>query len=316
VQLAGSGAGQGFGSVSLSIPDSAALVGQTFYGRWFVSDPAAAGGVSVTPAFKMTVFGEATTNGGSNQIDATQFFVAQQYRDFLSREPDAAGQSFWESNIGECGASPACVEARRVNVSAAFFLSIEFQETGFYLLRAQRAAFGRRSADASRLSFASFLPDARALGEGVVVGQGDWRGRLDLNKQAYAERLVAGSDYIARFPTSQTAAEYVSALYASAGVQPSQAETDEAIVAFGSGGTAGRAAVLRKVAESGSLTRAEFNPSFVLMEYFGYLRRDPDETGYQFWLGKLNQFNGNFINAEMVKAFLASDEYRARFATQ
>ena len=316
VQLSGGGAGRGFGSVSLQIPDSASLVGQTFYGRWFVSDPAAAGGVSVTPAFKMTVFGEATTNGVSNQIDATQFFVAQQYRDFLSREPDPAGQSFWEGNVGECGVDPTCVEVRRVNVSAAFFLSIEFQETGFYLLRAQRAAFGRRSADSTRLSFASFLPDARALGEGVVVGQGDWRARLDLNKQAYAERVVAGAEFNARFPASQTGPEFVSALYASAGVQPSQAETDEAVVAFGSGGTAGRAAALRKVAESGSLTRAEFNPSFVLMEYFGYLRRDPDESGYQFWLSKLNQFGGNYIDAEMVKAFISSDEYRARFATQ
>jgi cytochrome c peroxidase len=316
LQLSGSGAGQGFGSVSLQIPDSAALVGQTFFGRWFVSDPGAAGGVSVTPAFKMTVFGEATTNGVSNQLDATQFFVAQQYRDFLSREPDASGQSFWEGNLNECGVDPTCVEVKRVNVSAAFFLSIEFQETGFYLLRAQRAAFGRKSADASRLSFASFLPEARALGENVVVGVGDWRGQLNSNKQAYAERLVAGSDFIARFSTSQTAAEYVSALYAAAGVTSTQAETDEAVAAFGSGGTAGRAAALRKVAESASLTRAEFNPSFVLMEYFGYLRRDPDEAGFNFWLTKLEQFGGNYVNAEMVKAFLSSTEYRARFAPQ
>jgi cytochrome c peroxidase len=316
VQLAGSGAGQGFGSVSLTIPDSAALVGQTFYGRWYVNDPVAAGGVSVTPAFKMTVFGEATTPVIENQIDAVQFFVAQQYRDFLSREPDAPGQSFWEGNINECGVDPTCVEVKRVNVSAAFFLSIEFQETGFYLLRAQRAAFGRRSADASRMSFATFLPEARALGKDVVVGLGDWRRQLDLNKQAYAERLVAGSDFVARFPETQTASEYVAALYASAGVTQTQNETDDAVNAFGSGGTSGRAAALRKVVESGSLTRAEFNPAFVLMEYFGYLRRDPDEAGYQFWLSKLNQFNGDFVRAELVKAFLSSDEYRRRFATQ
>ncbi|HEX7313901.1 MAG TPA: cytochrome c peroxidase [Pyrinomonadaceae bacterium] len=316
VQLSGSGAGQGFGSVSLQIPDSAALVGQTFFGRWFITDPGATGGVSVTPAFKMTIFGEATTNGGSNQIDAVQFFVAQQYRDFLSREPDAVGQSFWEGNINECGLEPACVEVKRVNVSAAFFLSIEFQETGFYMLRAQRAASGRRSADASRMAFATFLPEARALGEGVVVGVGDWRARLDANKQAYAERLVAGADFLTRFPESRTAAEFVAALYASAGVEPTQGETDAAVQAFGAGGAAGRAAALKKVAESDSLTRAEFNPSFVLMEYFGYLRRDPDETGYNFWLAKLNQFNGDFVRAEMVKAFLASDEYRARFTTQ
>ena len=316
VQLSGSGAGQGFGSVSLQIPDSAALVGQTLFGRWFVSDPGAAGGVSVTPAFRMTVFGEAAAGGGSSQIDATQFFVAQQYRDFLSREPDAAGQSFWEGNIGECGFDPACVEVKRINVSAAFFLSIEFQETGFYLLRAQRAAFGRRSADASRMSFAAFLPEARALGEGVVVGVGDWRARLDANKQAYAERLASGAEFAARFPASQGAAEYVAALYASAGVQPTQGETDAALLAFGPGGAAGRAAALRSVAESDSLTRAEFNPSFVLMEYFGYLRRDPDEAGYDFWLAKLNQFGGDFQRAEMVKAFLASAEYRARFPAQ
>ena len=49
------------------------------------------------------------------------------------------------------------------------------------------------------------------------------------------------------------------------------------------------------------------------MEYFGYLRRDPDTSGFNFWLGKLNDFNGNFIAAEMVKAFISSAEYRQRF---
>jgi hypothetical protein len=71
---------------------------------------------------------------------------------------------------------------------------------------------------------------------------------------------------------------------------------------------------LKEVAESGSLTGAELNPAFVLMGYFGYLRRDPDEPGFNFWLAKLNQFNGNYIAAEMVKAFISSDEYRRRFA--
>jgi hypothetical protein len=63
----------------------------------------------------------------------------------------------------------------------------------------------------------------------------------------------------------------------------------------------------------------EFNRAFVLMQYFGYLRRDSndtpdsDYTGYDFWLTKLIQFNGNFTNAEMVKAFILSGEYRHRF---
>ena len=79
-----------------------------------------------------------------------------------------------------------------------------------------------------------------------------------------------------------------------------------------------RAKVLRTVAENQTLSNAEFNRAFVLMQFFGYLRRNPndpqdtDYAGYEFWLGKLNQFNGNFQNAEMVKAFITSAEYRQR----
>jgi hypothetical protein len=81
-----------------------------------------------------------------------------------------------------------------------------------------------------------------------------------------------------------------------------------------------RAQVLRAVAEDLDLNRAEFNKAYVLMEYFGYLRRNPDDlpgkhfSGFQFWPGKLNQFNGNFIRAEIVKAFLESIKYRRRFS--
>ncbi|MEO7971239.1 MAG: hypothetical protein ABI698_08070 [bacterium] len=59
--------------------------------------------------------------------------------------------------------------------------------------------------------------------------------------------------------------------------------------------------------------------AFVLMQYFGYLRRNPndpqdtDYSGYDFWLTKLNEFNGNFVNADMVQAFIDSGEYRGRF---
>jgi len=82
---------------------------------------------------------------------------------------------------------------------------------------------------------------------------------------------------------------------------------------------AARARALRDVAENSTLQANEFNRAFVLMQFFGYLRRDPnagpdtDYTGYDFWLTKLNQFNGNFVAAEMVKAFITSAEYRQRF---
>ena len=79
--------------------------------------------------------------------------------------------------------------------------------------------------------------------------------------------------------------------------------------------------MLLRVADNSTLRQAELNKAFVLMEYYGYLRRNPfdlpeptlDFQGYNFWLNKLEQFNGNFVNAEMVKAFIISGEYRHRF---
>jgi hypothetical protein len=98
-------------------------------------------------------------------------------------------------------------------------------------------------------------------------------------------------------------------------------EERDALVADLKSGAKTRAQVLRAVAEHANVVRREFNQAFVLMQYFGYLRRNPDDApepglnfnGYNFWLGKLNEFNGNYINAEMVKAFITSDEYRNRF---
>jgi hypothetical protein len=80
-----------------------------------------------------------------------------------------------------------------------------------------------------------------------------------------------------------------------------------------------RATVLRKVAENAAFANWEFNRGFVLIQYFGYLRRNPNDSpdtnfdGFNFWLNKLNSFGGDFRRAEMVKAFLSSTEYRQRF---
>jgi uncharacterized repeat protein (TIGR01451 family) len=258
---------------------------------------------------------------GPNPIDNAGFFVRQQYLDFLGREPDAPGLAFWTAQITACGAVPACIEDRRVNVSGAFFLSIEFQETSGNVIRTQRVAFSRQSVDPlTRISYLPFMRDTRQVGKGVIIGQPGADLLLEQNKQAYAQQIVTSAEFIARFPVAP-AAIYVDSLYASAGVTPTAAERNAAISAFGAGGTPGRVAALRSVVDSDSLRVAEFRTSFVLAEYFGYLRRNPTDApdfsnaGYQFWLDKLNLFNGNFQQAEMVKAFIASIEYRGRFGT-
>jgi hypothetical protein len=265
----------------------------------------------------VTITSNEAVNGANpvkDQTFSSDFFVRQHYIDFFNREADAGGLSFWRNQIDEC-TTQECKEVRRINVSAAFFVSIEYQETGYFAIRIQRAAFGRRSNQSNRMGYRELVRDQRQIGEGVVIGQPGAEANLETNKQAYASQVASSADFNARFPQT-TADAYVDALFATAGVTPTASERQAAINAYGAGGAAGRAAALRKVAESATLNSSEINPAFVLLQYHGYLRRDPDEGGYQFWLGKLNQFGGNYVTAEMVKGFITSGEYIRRFGPE
>jgi hypothetical protein len=264
----------------------------------------------------------------SNLVDGTEFFVTQHYRDFLSREPDAAGLQFWTQGIESCVVDAGCREAKRVDTSAAFFLSIEFQETGYLVYRTYLASFGNISTDKPvPLRFGEFLPDTQQIGQGVVVNSPGWEQALEANKQAYFAAFVARDRFKTAYPTTLSPSQFVGALFTNAGVAPTVGERQAAINEFGAAAdtsdAGARARALRRVAENAELARKEFNRAFVLMQYFGYLRRNPDDApeqnrdfaGYNFWLGKLNQFNGDHRAAEMVKAFITSIEYRQRFGT-
>src|SRR5262249_46407932 len=271
---------------------------------------------------------------GPNQIDSTGFYVRELYIDFLNREPDTPGFNFWVNNIDVCGADVGCREVRRIDTSAAFFLSIEFKETGYLVERIYKCAFGDGTGASTfggahnlrvpiiRLN--EFLPDTQRIGQGVIVNQGNWQQQLEDNKQAFTEEFVRRARFLTALPLSMTSAQFVDKLNDNAkannnAMPLSSAERDNLVSALDSG-TMTRAQVLRAVAEDTDLSNSEINRAFVLMEYIGYLRRDPnsgqdtDYTGFDFWLTKLNQFNGNYINAEMVKAFTSSIEYRQRFA--
>ncbi len=290
--------------------DDAAL----FNGTW-ANYPFFASGTVIASGIEQGLLVLRPQIGMPVRIDYEPFYVRQQYRDFLGRDPDEAGHGFWTQEIEKCMGDAACREVKRINVSGAFFLSIEFQETGYYAVRVQRVAFGRRSDDsATRMTFDELNADQRSIGQGVVVGQPGAGQLLDGNKTAYALRVANSTAFNNRFPQTD-ATSYVGALYASAGFPPTLPERQAAVNAYNAAPTveAGRAAALRVVADSNSVRAAEFNAAFVLLQYHGYLRRNPDEVGYNFWLSKLNQFNGNYVEAELVKAFITSIEYRQRF---
>jgi hypothetical protein len=259
-----------------------------------------------------------------NPIDQSNFYVRQHYLDFLNREPDPSGFAFWQNEIEQCGTDAQCREVHRINTSAAFFLSIEFQNTGYLIYRLHQAAFG--SGESLRLR--RFLPDTQEISRGVVVGQGDWQRQIEQNKQHFVTRFVQRPEFLAAYPSAPTMTDgqFVDTLNShtldplnpGAGGSLTQSERNQLVADLAAGGKT-RAEVLRAIAENAEFQRRQFNKAFVYMQYIGYLRRNPNDLpdtnfdGYNFWLGKLNQFNGNFIQAEMVKAFITSTEYRKRF---
>ena len=261
----------------------------------------------------------------SNPIDQPTFFVHQHYRDFFNRDPDAGGLAFWTNEITQCGANAACIDLKRTNVSAAFFVSIEFQETGYLVYRLYKVGLGNIPGAPVPVRFTELLPDTQQVGNGVVVGVGAWQARLESNKVVFTQDFVTRPAFITRHPTSLTPAQFVAALEANGEFTMTTGDRTAAINEFGGAGntadTAARARALRRVAENSTLSSQEFNKAFVLMQYFGYLRRNPydapeptlDYGGYNFWLNKLNQFNGDYVSAEMVRAFILSTEYRQRF---
>lgn len=444
-----------------------------------ISNPTGAGvGLGSPNTAELRILDNDSVPPTTNPIDDASFFVRQHYLDFLNREPDAAGLTFWTNQITSCGADAACREIRRINVSAAFFLSIEFQKTGIEAYMTHKAAFGTLAAGFQPptvpVLYGTFERDTQALQKDFVFGQPGADAILEGNLQAYFNDFVTRPEFVNKYPASLTNAQYVDNLLATAGLSPSNfvvnltnaqenpptnptvsggarrpasfgtatfsingaetamtftatinnldftgsqtSDTNDNLVAahihagptvsptvngpvvwgfFGTpfndnnpndvvntpfasgvggtisgkwdapegngttfaaqlsnlkegrayinfhtvqfpggeirgnfpamtafrdslvaglnGGTETRATVLRKVAENVDLNQREFNAAFVLMEYFGYLRRDADTAGYNFWLNKLNAFGGNFVNSDMVKAFITSSEYRQRF---
>lgn len=364
-----------------------------------------------------------------NIIDDTQFFVRQQYFDFLNREPDADGFNFWTNQILSCGNDQQCIELKRINVSAAFFLSIEFQKTGMLAYLTERAATGALP------RYGSFMRDVQALQKDYVFGAPGANAQLESNIKAFFDEFITRPEFVATYgglsndnyvlsllanggiststgrlmitrldgaqvvppnpspatgvaisrislssidtvdfslslknlSSTQTAAHLHGPALAGANapalvtlpngdfrdftvtftaqqgldmrngrlyldvhtqnspegeirgqIGPLRFQRDVLVEALNAG-LINRAEALRLIIEDGDFRQAQLNNAFVLMEYFGYLRRNPDDppdnnlAGYNFWLNKLNQFNGNFVNADMVKAFITSSEYRRRF---
>lgn len=236
----------------------------------------------------------------ANPLDTPEFFVRQQYLDFLAREPDQGGLHYWSARILGCRDDAACIAQRHTDVSAAFYLEQEFQTTGYFVYRIQKASFGTRPL------YSDFISDRSH----IAIGSDS-----DGSKQIFADQWVARAEFKQVYPDEMGTREFVDRLFDTAGLAGSAVEREQAKEALATHRQS-RAQVLRDVIEMESFKSVEHNKAFVLMQYFGYLRRDPDQAGYDFWLNVLNAHLPNDASGRqaMVCAFVTSSEYQERFS--
>ncbi len=257
----------------------------------------------------ITILDRDTVPRPKNPIDDADVFVRMHYFDFLNREPDQAGWDYWTNQINNCATDTKCLLSRRIGVSAAFFIEQEFQQTGSFVIRCKLI-----NPPYSTLNFLGFMRDVQAI-EADALGQPDADARLEANKQAYIQQYFDEDRVTVSW--GRTDAEYVDLLFSYVqlygGTTLPQADRD-AYVAGLNAGAETRVTVFRKVIEHSLYKQAIYNPSFVLMQYYGYLRREPDGGGYNFWLNVLNNREPNNFRG-MVCSFITSAEYQLRFSS-
>jgi hypothetical protein len=267
---------------------------------------------------------------GFNPLDDHGFFVRQHYYDFLSRLPDQEGLTYWVGQIAQCQGAPVCTNNRRIDVSNAFFFEQEYQQTGAYVFRLYRTAFGNNQ------PFPNSVPDPANPGEEkklvsyqtfaidrarVVGGTSLANSQLDL-----ANAFVQRPEFLAKYDAGLNGPAFVDALLATLlndmGVDLGP-QRQALIDLFNAGG---RGAVLYRLADDNVQTNpidnrgfidAEYNRAFVATQYFGYLRRDPDMGGFLFWLGQVNNAPLRDVPKQhaMVCSFITSIEYQQRFSS-
>jgi hypothetical protein len=270
------------------------------------------------------------TESATNPIDTSSEFVRAQYHDILHREPDPAGLAFWTNNIEKCNdpsqreanqTAAECIDKQRESTAAAFFLSPEFQMTGGFVYHLYKGSLGRLP------TFVEFQRDLSQVSEGIVVNGQISGAVVEANRNALATAFVQRPEFIAKYGGLNNTL-YVQELFNTTTIAATAAQK-QALVDGLTNNTETRASVLRKVVD-GTVVISEGNVQFtttygqsfinqenrrvfVFMEYVGYLRRNPDAAGFIFWVGKLNFYNGDPFQAEMVRSFILSPEYRSRF---
>ncbi|MCU1268383.1 MAG: hypothetical protein JWM21_4701 [Acidobacteria bacterium] len=279
---------------------------------------------------RVTIFDNDMSPPSSNPLDDALMFVRQHYYDFLSRTPDQGGLDYWSGQITQCGNDASCIRAKRIDVSNAFFYELEYQQTGSYVYRLYRGAFGNNqpfpnpfpnsqypNEEKKLPSYAVFAPDRARVRGGASLAQT----QLDL-----ANAFVLRPAFVTRYPANLDGPGFVDAILNTINTDAGAdltSQRDALIAIFNQGG---RGEVLYHLADDNeqgnpinnrAFINGEYNRAFVATQYFGYLRRNPDIAGYIFWLGQVNGAPLRDVAKQhaMVCSFITSTEYQQRFSS-
>jgi Calx-beta domain len=241
----------------------------------------------------LTITDNDTNPNAANPIDSTDFFVRQHYLDFLNRDPDPGGFQGWQNILNNC--PPNDTRCDHIEVSSAFYRSPEFQSRGFFVYSFYVASLERFP------HYPEFIFDMSGV-SGFQSQQEE-----EANKVAFIGDFMLRTEFRDRYDSKTAPRDYVNELERAAAVTLSN---KEALIADLEQGRKTRAEVLRAIAGGSEVSVKYFNQAFVVMEYFGYLRRDPDAL-YQHWINTVNGAPTDY--RQMVNGFMNSTEYRARF---
>ena len=303
-----------------------------------LSNPTGGATLGAQSTDTLTINDDATIPTNSQPMDDAGTFVCQTYHDFLARQADPGGQTYWSGQITQCAADQTCINNQRIAVSNAFFFELEYQQTGSYVYRLYRAAYGNNqpfpnpnsypqdpTQPAKFPAYAVFLPDRAHL-----IGSSN----LAADQLALANLFVQRAAFQNKYPSNMSGSAFISAVLQT--IQTSDGadlsgQSGNLLTVYNNagGGTAGQGAVIYRLANNDNggpnggvnnqpFIDAEYNRAFVTTQYFGYLRRDGDLGGLLFWLDQVNgaPLRDTTKQHAMVCSFITSNEYQNRFSAQ